>query len=333
MKINTSPVFTCNHYGINNIEVFDDEIVKKQQKFNAFLKNGIQICQKEINLEHLIKQKSNLALEIVLDGKKNNQNGEIEFNFDEKNNFLVEDLQILTLKNTTSNLNIRYNISPNAYHNGSINIVCEKNSHLSLNIITTNPSSLNLSNITFSIEENATLSLGLFDFSSGKGVYRVWGSLCGKSSKIDLKNIYFNKQNAVLDLNYYFDVQSQMCDASMNSIGILSGKAQKNFKGTIDFENGSKKSCGTEKEFCLLLSDTCRAKALPILLCEEEDVSGFHSTSVGKIDKNVMFYLLSRGLSEKEAKRLYVNSKLSAILSEVDSNLSSEILDRINKEI
>ena len=333
MKINQSPISTCVRYGINDIEIFDGEISKKYQKFNNFLQKNVQIFKKDINLLHLVEQKSNLSLEIVLEDNKDSQNGEISFDFNEKNSSLVENLQILAKKSSISNLNVRYNITENCYHNGAINIICEKNSQLNLNIITENPSSINLSNITFSLEENASLSLGIFDFSSGKGVYRVWGNLCGKNAKIDLKNIYFNKNNAILDLNYYFDVQSQLCSASMNSMGILSGNAQKNFKGTIDFQKGSKKSVGEEKEFCLLLSPSCSAKALPILLCKEEDVSGFHSTSVGKIDKNIMFYLLSRGIKERDAKKLYVNSKLASILSSINKELANEILDKINKEM
>ncbi len=54
----------------------------------------------------------------------------------------------------------------------------------------------------------------------------------------------------------------------------------------------------------MLLSDKAKSIALPMLLCTEDDVEGNHSTASGKVDNKELFYIMSRGLSYKEAVNL-----------------------------
>ena len=54
----------------------------------------------------------------------------------------------------------------------------------------------------------------------------------------------------------------------------------------------------------MLLSEKAKSLALPMLLCTEDDVEGNHSTASGKVDKEQLFYIMTRGLSYKEAVKL-----------------------------
>ena len=84
----------------------------------------------------------------------------------------------------------------------------------------------------------------------------------------------------------------------------------------------------------MLLSDKARSIALPILLCEEEDVSGAHSASSGKIDESKIFYLMSRGLGYNEARKLIVKSQFNEVIDEInDSDLREEIIKEIDRRL
>ena len=116
--------------------------------------------------------------------------------------------------------------------------------------------------------------------------------------------------------------------------GALTDSAKKHFKGTIDFKKGYKKATGNENESCLLLTDTARSIALPMLLCSEEDVEGNHASSSGKIDTKTLFYIMSRGFSEKDAIKLVVKAKFECVLNTIDDwQLREEILNRIDEEL
>ena len=84
----------------------------------------------------------------------------------------------------------------------------------------------------------------------------------------------------------------------------------------------------------MLLSDTAKSMALPMLLCSEEEVEGNHATSSGKIDEKELFYIMSRGFELKEAMKLIVRAKFNKILEDMqDDELKEEIIQEIDKRL
>lgn len=131
----------------------------------------------------------------------------------------------------------------------------------------------------------------------------------------------------MLDLNYIGELRGEKSNIDIEVQGALKDKAKKHFKGTIDFKKGCKKSKGNENESCMLLSDTSRSLALPMLLCSEEDVEGNHSCSSGKVGEKELFYIMSRGVDRKSAIKLIVRAKFNKILENIkNEKLKNEII-------
>ena len=102
----------------------------------------------------------------------------------------------------------------------------------------------------------------------------------------------------------------------------------------IAIKKGCKKAKGNENEYCMLLSDKAKSIALPMLLCTEADVEGNHSTASGKVDESAVFYIMSRGLSYKEAVRLLVKANFNKIIEGIqDEKVKTEILQEIDKRL
>ena len=53
-----------------------------------------------------------------------------------------------------------------------------------------------------------------------------------------------------------------------------------------------------------MLSDKARSDANPILLIDENEVTAGHAASIGQVDPEDMYYLMSRGLDQETAERL-----------------------------
>ena len=84
----------------------------------------------------------------------------------------------------------------------------------------------------------------------------------------------------------------------------------------------------------MLLSDTARSLALPMLLCSEEEVEGNHSSSAGKIGEKELFYIMSRGFELKEAMKLMVRARFNEILERIENEeLKNQIIDEIEKRL
>ena len=184
------------------------------------------------------------------------------------------------------------------------------------------------------VEEGAKLEVVIIDLGGNITVTNYYTNLSGKFSSSNVDSIYLGKDEQKIDINYIAHLNGEKSNCNIEVQGALKDKAIKNFKGTIDFKTGAVKSIGAENEFCMLLSDKAKSKALPMLLCTEEDVEGSHSTATGKVDESELFYLMTRGFSKKEAMKLIVKANFSAIIDKInDESLKEEIINEVDNRL
>ena len=165
-------------------------------------------------------------------------------------------------------------------------------------------------------------------------VTNLYSNLLGNFSENRMDTIYLGKENQVFDLNYIGELKGEMSKIDIEVQGALKDRAKKHFKGTINFKKGCKKAKGNENESCMLLSDTAKSLALPMLLCSEEDVEGNHSSSAGKIDEKELFYMMSRGFETKDAIKLMVRARFNKILGKIkEESLRAFILRKIDEKL
>ena len=142
------------------------------------------------------------------------------------------------------------------------------------------------------------------------------------------------KDNQLFDINYVGELWGEKSNLDIDVQGAIKDNARKHFKGTIDFKRGCKKATGNENEYCTILSDTAKSIALPMLLCEEEDVEGNHSTSAGKIGEKELFYIMSRGFELKEALKLMLRAKFNKVLENIPvEELKEQIISEMEARL
>ena len=148
-----------------------------------------------------------------------------------------------------------------------------------------------------------------------------------------VNTIYIGDDNK-LDYNYHIKNIGEKTISNMITDGILNNNSYKQHKGIIDFIEGCKKSIGEELENCILLDDKSISRSSPLLMCHEEDVEGAHGVSTGKIDKNKLFYLMSRGISEEEAKKIIILSNFNKIIDNINNlTIKDMVIEYINNNI
>ena len=83
-----------------------------------------------------------------------------------------------------------------------------------------------------------------------------------------------------------------------------------------------------------MLSEQARGDANPILLIDENEVTAGHAASVGRVDPEEMFYLLSRGIQEEEAERLVIRGFLGTVIAAIPlKEIRDELVDVIDKKL
>ena len=339
MKINETPIRTSVNYGINDFEVKDNIFEIQDKNFDGFSSN-VTLSKETISLPKTslsVQTKNQLAkpnkvVNIEIDEHSINP---IKLDFDfENNDYLVDNINILVKKHAKNTLFLSFSSKKQSFHNGFIKIICEENSNLdAVMICDLSSQSENFITVENTLEKNSNLNFKVIDFSGETSILR-YTSDAGDNSKSIFKNIYLSDIDSKIDLNIIQKMTGKKSECQSLTIGALQGSSQKNYKGTIDFVKGCKGSYGDEKELCLTLSSDAKSKALPILLSGEEDVSGSHSASTGKINNDRLFYCMSRGLSKKEALKLLVKAEFNSILNEIeDEKLKEEILQKIDRKI
>jgi Fe-S cluster assembly scaffold protein SufB len=333
MRINKSPILTSKNYQINDFFV-PDEIFDKERKPFKFdspdSSQSITLSQNNICEKTKEELENANAKSSYIFSDNNDEN--IDFNFDNANDYLVDVLNLTTSKNISKNLVINYKSKIKAYHNGYIHISLQENSILNLIVnIDMSKDSENFLLIESDVQKDASLNLIVVDFSGKYSICKIENVLSGENATSNLKSLCIGKDSNI-DLNFIQTISAKNCTCDIDAMEALLGSSEKNFKGTIDFKQGAAKSKGNENEYCLLLSKESKSKAMPILLSKEEDVDGSHSSATGKIDEKEKFYLMSRGLDEKEALLLIVKAKFNKILNNIfDEKLKNEILENIDR--
>lgn len=326
--LNNSKINTTNNYKINNLEVNLD--IPKITNFNTF-KSNIKLREEitdnftsKINLEY------SKSYKVILDVKEE-KDVFLEYNFD-KENILINEIEINLYQN--SDIFIKYYSAYEVYNNVKLVINADNNSKSNISIINLiNKESKSFIAVENYLNNNSEIKLNFIDLGGNLRVSNIDSKL-NNDSKFELNNIYIGKNIDIIDMNYNIDFIGKKSKGIMNIEGILDDNSKKSFKGILDFKRGAIKSVGNELENIILLSDNVKTKSLPMLLCDEEDVIGNHGVSTGKIDSAKLFYLMSRGLSEKESKKIIIMSNFRKIIKEIKNDeLSSYLLTYLDKII
>ena len=151
-------------------------------------------------------------------------------------------------------------------------------------------------------------------------------TLAGDEARADVWGLYFGDEERKIDLNYIIRQEGLHTDANMQVRGALLDRSVKTFRGTLDFIEGARGSVGKEDEEVTILSPHARNRSVPLMLSHEGDVDGHHAVSIGRMDEDKLFYLMSRGFDERAAQQLIVEASFEPVLARIESEeLRAEI--------
>ena len=199
-----------------------------------------------------------------------------------------------------------------------IYIVVEDN--ICLNIVDISFNTSNKINIT--LKNDSRVIYNKFSINSGDYIYTL---LDGEYSNVVINNSVVNND----DTKMKFVIEHNNTNTSSN----LSNHGVNNSSGMLYFNVDSKinrsasLACANQenKIINLVKGDS---KILPNLLVDNYDVSASHSAYISDFDKDSMFYLKSRGISEKDARELLLEGFLIGNL-DVDDETKKNLLSYI----
>jgi Fe-S cluster assembly protein SufD len=112
--------------------------------------------------------------------------------------------------------------------------------------------------------------------------------------------------------------------------GALTGKSRASYEGLIEIGRGAQETHTYLQTHSMLLSPKAKADAIPSLIVETDNVSASHGGTVGEVDEEQVFYMMTRGISRAEAVRILVEGYFEPVVSRIgDEQLEELVRERI----
>jgi Fe-S cluster assembly protein SufD len=167
------------------------------------------------------------------------------------------------------------------------------------------------------VERDAELDWVSGGFGSKKGKVRIQNDLAGEGATSQVTGAYFTDGNQHLDYDTFQEHIAPSTTSDFAFKGALRDTSTAVWRGMIRVERDAQKTNAYQENRNLMLSPTTHAVPIPGLEIMANDVRCTHGATVGRVDRDQLFYLMARGLSRGEAERLIVRGFFEDVLARV----------------
>ena len=168
------------------------------------------------------------------------------------------------------------------------------------------------------VERDGELDWVAGGFGSKKGKTRIQNDLNGPGATSRVTGAYFADGTQHLDYDTFQEHIAPDCESDFAFKGALRDHATAVWRGMIRVEPNAQKTNAYQECRNLMLSPTTHAVPIPGLEIMANDVRCTHGATVGRVDREQLFYLMARGLTRQEAERLIVRGFFQDVLDRIE---------------
>jgi Fe-S cluster assembly protein SufD len=168
------------------------------------------------------------------------------------------------------------------------------------------------------VERDAELDWVSGGFGSKRGKVRIQNDLAGPGATSRVTGAYFADGEQHLDYDTFQEHIAPDTESDFAFKGALRDTATAVWRGMIRVERDAQKTNAYQECRNLMLSPTTHAVPIPGLEILANDVRCTHGATVGRVDREQLFYLMARGLPRPEAERLIVRGFFQNVLDRIE---------------
>ena len=185
-----------------------------------------------------------------------------------------------------------------------------------------------------SLESNSKYSS--FIFSSGLKFNKqdIKIDLNGINSVCEIKSALFLNNDDHQEIKTLVNHLVPNCKSFQKIKSVLDSKAKGVYQGKIFVKDLAQKTNAYQLSKALLISENSEFDSKPELEIYADDVKCSHGSTSGNVDENSIHYLMTRGLTKKEAMQLLINGFLKEIISDIkNSNIKKFVENKLEFQI
>lgn len=168
------------------------------------------------------------------------------------------------------------------------------------------------------LAKNATFNHTSLQLGGALNRTELINDLAGAGAEVNLRGAYLGRGRQSHDIYTRINHDQPHCQSDQLFRGVLDQGGKSAYQGKVVVARHAQKTQADQSNKSLLLSRKTEANAKPELLIYADDVKCSHGATVGELDKEQYFYLLSRGLDPVAAKGLLVEAFVSEVFDHLD---------------
>lgn len=157
--------------------------------------------------------------------------------------------------------------------------------------------------------------------------------LVGEGAKAKVLGVIIARGGGMSELAVEIVHEAPKTKAEILLRGVVFDGARADIRGWVRINKGATLAEDSLREDLLLVGEQAKGEAYPYLEIEENDVAAKHAATVGQIDKEQLFYLMSRGVDEAAAKELLVQGFFEPILEAIPVSNRDKIERELRKKL
>ncbi len=168
------------------------------------------------------------------------------------------------------------------------------------------------------VERDAELDWVAGGFGSKRGKTRIQNDLAGRGATSRVTGAYFADGEQHLDYDTFQEHIAPNTTSDFAFKGALRDHSTAVWRGMIRVEPDAQRTNAYQECRNLMLSPTAHAVPIPGLEIMANDVRCTHGATVSRVDREQLFYLMSRGLPRAEAERIVVRGFFQNVLDRIE---------------
>jgi len=217
-----------------------------------------------------------------------------------------------------------------SYRNGLISIRIGK--HAAVEIIKIQnfaDTALNFETVRMDVGERARVTVHDIQLGSQKSGVSYSSYMQEDWAEVYIFPLYFVDKTRRMDLEHNLIINGKSTLSEIKARGALKNEAHKVFRGNIFLNKGCSASVARFADNSIMLDKNAAGTSIPTIFCDEDDVIGEHAASFAAIDKEKLYYLMSRGFDELSAKKLIIDAAFRPVFNSIPDEA---IRNRLNAE-
>jgi Fe-S cluster assembly protein SufD len=173
-----------------------------------------------------------------------------------------------------------------------------------------------------------------FNMIEGAGLVRnqIHAEIQGENAHCILNGVNLLSGSQHIDTTITIEHQAPHCQSNQNYKTVLAGQSRGVFQGKVHVHQIAQKTDGYQRSDALILSPLAEMDTKPELEIYADDVKCSHGATTGQLDEGPLFYLRSRGIPEKEARVLLIESFCGGTVDEItDETIRAQISEQVSQ--